>query len=60
MPHLAAKQFHHYVAADAVHECAKPLGMLDACLSDYLQNAQQCLLSDIFDQLRGPDSSPQL
>jgi hypothetical protein len=60
MAHLAAKQFHHYVAADAAHERAKPLGMLDACFSDYPQNAQQGLLSDIFDQLRGPDSSSDL
>jgi len=60
MPHLATKQFHHYVAADAAHECAKPLGMLDAFHSDYPQNPQQGLLPDIFDQWRGPDPSPQL
>src|SRR5712691_11788500 len=60
MPHLATKQFHHYVAADAAHKRAKPLGMLDAFLSDYPQNTQQGFLPDIFDQLRGSDSSTQL
>src|SRR5258708_37732718 len=60
MPHLASNQFHHDVVADGAHERAKPLGMLDAPVAHNPQDAQQRLLPDIFDQLRGSDSSPYL
>src|SRR5262245_21042537 len=60
MPHLAAKQFHHYVVTDGAHERAKPLGMPDSLAPHDLQNAQQGLLPHVFDQLWGSYSSPCL
>jgi hypothetical protein len=60
VPGFGANLLHQNVVADRAYKGAKPLRVLDTALSHNLQDAEQCFLANIFNQLRRADSDSQL